>query len=405
MRRGTLVVGQSGGATAVINATLAGLIDAGRESGAFSRILGLRNGMAGLLEGRVIDLTNHPQEIIDGLRGTPSAALGTSRYKADEEAIDRALVQLEHLDATLLVLIGGNDSADSAWRLHQRASELGSSLRILLAPKTVDNDLPETDHCPGFPSIARFLANAVRDATYDSLCAPNLTPVKFIDVMGRDAGWVAASCCLAFTAEERDLLPLTYLPERAPHSLDQILDDIDDRVRMRGFVVGVVPETLRDSSGVHMGGSEPTYVDPFGHPYHDSPAAVLARLVSERLGLTARVDRPGTASRASVSLASPVDQDEAYRVGKAAVTLGLAGESGRMVRLIRVSESPYRSETGSVELGRIANLHRQLPEIFISSDGRSITDAFRRYALPLLGENPFPAYVRLPAEPRHIRAE
>jgi 6-phosphofructokinase 1 len=391
----TLLVGQSGGATAVINASLVGVVEGALASGRFERVLGMRNGIDGLFAERFIDLGAQPRGVLDRVRRTPSAALGTGRRKLIEGELDHALDLLRRHGVSAFVYIGGNDSADTAHRVHQRAVARGHNLAVIAVPKTVDNDLPETDHCPGYPSLARFLANAVRDATYDTLASPQLYPVKFVDVMGRDAGWVPAACALGFSAAERDLLPLLYLPERPPPAADAILAEIGAQVGARGWTVAVVPETLRDAAGRHLGGDEPEYVDPFGHPYHAQPAVTLTRLVTERLGLRARFERPGTAARMSIALASPGDLDEAERVGRAAADLAAAGVSDVMTTLIRSAESPYRCEVGSTSLENVANRIRPFPDTFIGADGRSVTDAFRDYALPLLGPNPFPVYGRL----------
>lgn len=389
-----LLVGQSGGATAVINATLVGAIQGARATGAYSRVIGMRYGIDGLLKGALADLTDTPDDLLDRIRRTPSAALGSSRRKLQDNELDGVLRHLRELGITGMVLIGGNDSADASHRLARRADEMGIRFSVIAAPKTVDNDLRETDHCPGYGSAARFLGNYVRDATYDTLAAPELYPVKFIDVPGRDAGWIAASCALGFSEDERDLEPLLYLPERPPSSSDQIVDEVLQQVSERGWSVAVVPETLRDASGHHLGGETPDYVDSFGHPYFTAPALRLTQLVSERTGLRARTERPGSAARMSISQVSPVDQEEAYRAGWAAAELAASGATGQMVTLDRVSEEPYHSTIGSAPLGLVANQVRTLPDAFIGADGRSIAAPFRGYALPLLGPDPFPVYAR-----------
>ncbi len=261
-----LLVGQSGGATAVINASLVGVVEAARDSGMFGRVLGARNGIEGLLNERFIALHEQDPATLQAIRTTPSAALGTGRYKLQPGDLDRALELMRRQAITGFVYIGGNDSADTAHRLAARAAELGQDLRVAAVPKTIDNDLPETDHCPGYGSIARYLANAVRDATYDSIASPQLHAVKFVEVMGRDAGWVAASGALGFSSGERDLEPLVLLPERPPTDVDSVLAAIEHDLGSRGWSVVVVPETLHTAAGRHLGGEEPEYVDGFGHP-------------------------------------------------------------------------------------------------------------------------------------------
>ncbi|MGI8644192.1 MAG: diphosphate--fructose-6-phosphate 1-phosphotransferase [Thermomicrobiales bacterium] len=390
----TLIVGQSGGATAVINASLIGVVEGALAQG-FSRILGIRHGIEGLFQNEIVDLSNLSPEHRDRIRRTPSAALGTGRHKLLEKELDLALAAFARHDVAAFVYIGGNDSADTAHRLHGAARAKGQELAVISVPKTIDNDLPETDHCPGYGSIARFMANAVRDATYDTIASPQLYPVKFIEVMGRDAGWVAASGVLGFGADEADLTPLLYLPERPPASTGVVLGEIEAHVKERGWAVAVVPETLHDAAGRHLSGSEPDHVDRFGHPYFPSTGTALTRLVREHLGLRARDDRPGTFARMAMALASPVDLDEAYRAGQAAATHAARGESDQMTTLDRVATNPYQCDIGAVPLAAIANRVRLLPDEFIGDDGRSLTPAFRDYALPLLGPDPVPGYGRL----------
>ncbi len=397
----TLVVGQSGGATAVINASLVGVVEGALASGRFNRVLGMRHGIEGLLKEDLLDLRRQPAATLARVRFTPSAALGTGRYKLRDNDLDRALVALRQLNAQAFVYIGGNDSADTAHRLHLHANATSNRLNVIAVPKTIDNDLPHTDHCPGYGSIARYLANAVRDATFDSLASPQLYPVKFVEVMGRDAGWVPAACALGFTAAEADLAPLIYLPERPPASADALLAEVVARVEERGWAVAVVPETLRDASGRHLGGNEPEYVDSFGHPYHAGPGAALTRLTAQRAGLRARYDKPGTAARMSIALASAVDLDEAYRLGWAATERAAAGESDVMMTLDRSPDGPYRCDVGTAPLTDIANQIRPFPDAFIGATPRTPSDAFREYALPLLGPDPFPAYARLSPHPTH----
>lgn len=394
-RRGTLLIGQSGGATAVINASLVGVIEGALASARFGQVLGMRHGIEGLLTETFLDLGAISSAQLDLVRRTPSAALGTSRHKVTEEDLDLALQVLRRWNITAVVYIGGNDSADTAHRLHERAMAEGDELTILSVPKTIDNDLPETDHCPGYGSIARFLANAVRDATYDTIASPQLYPVKFVEVMGRDAGWVPASGILGFDETEADLLPLVYVPERPPADAAAVLSAIEQRVRARGWVVAVVPETLHDANGHHLGGDEPEYIDSFGHPYHASVGATLTRLVTQQLGLRARCDKPGTIARMAMALASAVDLDEAYQLGWSAAWKVAAGERDVMVTIQRISDEPYTTAIGTAPLVSVANQVRLVPDEFLGPDGTSLTAAYHRYAWPLLGPDPVLHYARL----------
>lgn len=392
MSNGTLLVGQSGGATAVINASLTGVIEAALGSGRFDRVLGMRNGFAGLLDERFLDLTALSAEALAALRDTPGAALGTSRLKVSGAQLDQAVDILRKHRVGGVVLIGGNDSADSARALHQRT---GGAIPAVLAPKTVDNDLMSTDFCPGYPSAARFLANLVRDATWDSLSAPALYPVKLIEVPGRDAGWLPLSGALGFAERDADLCPLVFVPEAPPDSIDGMLTAITGRIETHGFAIAVVPETLRDASGRHLGGDEPEYVDPFGHPYFPSAGEGLAKQLRRAAGIRARVERPGSAIRMSISLASPIDRSLAYLSGRAAVDDITQGRAGVMTAVERDASFPPGFTLRSVDLGDVANRVRSLPQAYFDNRKLAPTEAFAAYALPLLGPDPFPPYARL----------
>lgn len=391
--RGNLVVGQSGGATAVINASLVGVVQTALASDRVGAIIGMRGGIEGLVTGELIDLRRQPAELWGRLRATPSAALGTGRFKPTAADLERALATIQRHDVRFMLYIGGNDSADTAHRLHLAARARGYDLRVLAIPKTIDNDLPLTDHCPGYGSIARFLALATRDAGRDTEAMARVHPVKLIEVMGRNAGWVAAACALA-RDDERDAPQLVVLPERPPASLDALLDEIATARQRHGYCVVVVPETLRTASGEPLGGRESTFVDAFGHPYTPGVSAMLADAITAALGLRARYDKPGTMARMAMALVSHTDLAEAEAAGVEAVTRALRGESDQMVTIERTSDEPYTVRFGVAPLEAVANTERLLPAEFIGADGRSVTAAFRRYALPLLGA-PLPAYARM----------
>lgn len=391
----TLLVGQSGGATAVINSSLAGIVSQAKQSASWNRVLGLSHGIEGLFNHQFIDLTGTDDDHLNRIARTPSAALGTGRFKLKDDDLARAVLTMQTLGVTAFVYIGGNDSADTAHRIGQFARNINYDLSVMSVPKTIDNDLPDTDFCPGYPSIARYLGNATRDATYDTIASPQINPVKFVEVMGRDAGWVAAACTTGFSETEQDLLPLLLLPERAPESTDQVLEAIDKDVDKRGFSIVVVPETMRTADGSHFGGETPEYVDAFGHPYFPSTGSAMTRLVREKLGMRARYDKPGTAARMCIAMASEVDLDMARALGARAITAIDEGITGKMTALKRTSGDPLRFETDLVPQTNIANRVRHLDEDFIGKDGMSLTPKFHEYLQPLLGENPFPAYARL----------
>jgi 6-phosphofructokinase 1 len=219
--------------------------------------------------------------------------------------------------------------------------------------------------------------------------------------MGRDAGWVAASCTAAFGDNEQDLLPLLLLPERAPKSMDKVLQLIQQQIDDRRFSMVVVPETMRTSENKHFGGDEPEYVDSFGHPYFPSTGAALTRMVQQHLGVRARYDKPGTSARMSISLASPVDLDMAWELGAAAVEAMANGITGKMTALRRTGNAPATFDIELVPQVNIANRVRHLDEVFIGKDGHSVTPAYHEYLRPLLGDQPFPPYARFD-EPVHV---
>ena len=392
----TMVIGQSGGATAVINASLVGALAAARETGQVGRVLGMRNGIEGLLGGRLIDLTDLDADRCAVLSRTPSAALGTGRYKLQDEDLDPILAACERQNIRWFLYIGGNDSADTALRLARHAEATGYDLKVMSIPKTIDNDLPEMHCSPGYGSIARYLANAVRDATYDTLASPQLYPVKFIEVMGRDAGWVTAACALGCSGDEADLAPLLLLPERPPASTDAVLALVRADIARRGWSVVVVPETLRDAGNRHLGGDTPDYVDSFGHQYFPSTGAALSRLLTGE-GIRARYEKPGTAARMSISMASPVDLAQAEGLGRMAAEAALRGITAHMPAVESYEDG--WSGMALVPVERVANRVRTLDDAFIGDDGHSVTEAFFDYALPLLGPDPFPPYILLHGHP------
>jgi 6-phosphofructokinase 1 len=393
MLKGKLVVGQSGGPTAVINASLAGVIQEAARHEAITGIYGMRHGVQGLLREDLVDLGAESAESIELLKSTPSAALGSSRYKLADADYDRILGVLRAHGIRYFLYIGGNDSADTADRLAALATREDYELRVIGIPKTIDNDLVETDHCPGYPSVARWLATAVRDAGLDTEAIGVVDTVKVIETMGRDTGWITAATALARTHESA-APHLIYLPER-PLRRETFLADVDRVYRALGHVVIAVCEGQKDESGRYLAASTTTVdTDRFGHPQLGGAAGVLCELISGELGIKARFDKPGTIQRVSAALASPVDVHEAVRVGRAAVAQAMAGATRQMIAIARVSGDPYRSETSPVPLERVANKVRPVPDEFIAGAGNDVTAAFVEYAAPLLG-GPLPPYARL----------
>ncbi len=394
----TLLIGQAGGATAVINRSLVGIIREARDAGTVDRIWAMRRGVEGALAGDLVDLTGISDSTLTGLAATPGAALGSSRRRITDEEVDRLLSVFARNDIRYLLYIGGNDSADTVHRLASQATSRHQALHAIAVPKTIDNDLPVTDHSPGYGSIARFVAIATQDSAKDTESMPTMYPVKFIEVMGRDAGWVAAASTLG-KRSPFDAPHLIYVPER-PVSREQLLADVHRVQAERGHVVAVVTETLRDNSGRPF--ADPLLSgekDAFGHALLRGAADTICRLVQTELGLRARVDKPGSLQRMSMTCASSVDLAEAEEVGRAAVRLALAGESDRMITLVRDRDEPYTWSTSSAPLSEVANRQVLLPDDYLTADGKATTEAFHRYARPLLGPEPLPRYARLDGTP------
>jgi ATP-dependent phosphofructokinase / diphosphate-dependent phosphofructokinase len=393
MRGGNLVVGQAGGATAVINASLVGVVESALAAG-YRSVYGMRRGAEGALQDDYLDLTSLAPERLQALAATPGAALASSRRKASDDEIAALLASYSRSDVTAFVYIGGNDSADTVHRLARMAVERGLQISAIAVPKTIDNDLPVTDHSPGYGSIARYVAVATMDSAKDTESMPTMYPVKFIEVMGRDAGWVAAASALGKRTLS-DPPHLIYVPER-PVSRAQLLDDVRRVYKEFGYVVAVVTETMRDERGqpfADPGSSGDS--DAFGHALLRGTAQTMVELVQSELGLRARFDKPGSLQRMSMAFSSWVDLEEAREAGRAAVRLASTGESDLMVTLVREADQPYRFSTSSAPLAAVANRQSLLPDDFLDATGRMTTENFRRYALPLLGPDPFPRYERI----------
>jgi 6-phosphofructokinase 1 len=379
-RQPTILVGQSGGPTAVINCTLAGVLEAAQDA----RVLGMRHGIEGLISRDLVDLSNESPVQRNRLRRTPSAALGSCRHKLTQQDIEIILERLKQLHVDAFLYAGGNDSADTTHRLSEAAQSAGLSTTFLGLPKTIDNDLPEMDHCPGFGSAARFVAVATQEIGTDTAAMRRTDPVRFIEVMGRDAGWLAASSSFGRRAPG-DAPHLVLLPE-APLSTETILERVRELHSAIGHVVVVLCENQPGPDGAVLGSDVgPEFVDSFGHAYFASPAMYLARRVQSDLGLRARVDPLSRLQRSSIALRSAVDADEAEALGRAAVPLALGGETDQMLTLQRVSDEPYRSEIGCTPIARIANRQKLLPTEFIAQDGSGPSDAYLTWLRPLVG--------------------
>jgi ATP-dependent phosphofructokinase / diphosphate-dependent phosphofructokinase len=390
---GRLLVGQSGGPTAVINSTLCGIIQEAMRHTEITGVLGMVHGIQGLLREEIIDLGKESPETIAALKRTPAAALGSCRYRLTVPDYERVLQILKALDVRYFLYIGGNDSADTSHRLGRLAVERGYDLKVIGVPKTVDNDLARNDHCPGYGSVARFMALATMGADRDAEAMANVDHVKIIEAMGRNAGWITAASSLGRT-EERDGPHLVYLPERALEER-HFLDDVQQAYDRFGYCLVVVSEGVRSPEGGPLVASSAALdVDAFGHKQLGGVADYLCNLVTSKLRLKSRFDRPGTIQRSFSACTSTTDLEESYIVGATAVRRALEGHTDRMVTLEREAGPEYRFHTGLVDLAEVSSLERLMPDEYINDEGNNVTEAFYRYAMPLIGE-PLPRYARL----------
>ena len=389
----SLLVAQSGGPTAVINSSVCGVIMEAMRHQGIGGIYGAINGILGVLREELVDLREEAPLSIWKLRGTPSAALGSCRHKLRQEDFNRVMEVLKAHDVGYFIYAGGNDSMDTAHNVALLAAEKKYDLRVMGVPKTVDNDLLNTDHCPGYGSVARFNALAARDSSLDTEAISTADTVKIIETMGRDTGWITASTALAREGQD-DGPHLIYLPER-PFVAEKFLEDVESIFKRLGRVVICVCEGLRDESGEFVTASKRALdTDAFGHKQLGGVGDLLVSLVASKLRIKARCDKPGTIQRVSGLCVSQVDMEEAYRVGQVAVSKAIEGESDRMVALVRKQSTEYRCETGLADLQKVALGRKPVPERFINRESNFVTPQFLEYARPLIG-GPLPEYARL----------
>ncbi|MES2792688.1 MAG: diphosphate--fructose-6-phosphate 1-phosphotransferase [Planctomycetota bacterium] len=391
---GNALVGQSGGPTPVINSSLVGIIDAARESGQIGRVLGMRFGIEGVLNNHLIDLFEQPQEVLTGLRRTPSSALGSTRLKLRDEHFEPILAQLKKHNIRHLFMIGGNDTMDTIHRITAYASTQGYELNGVGVPKTVDNDLFGTDHTPGFPSAARFVALSVLQAGLLARDMQRVDQFCIFQTVGRSAGWLPA----AATAAQRtagDAPHLLLLPER-PFDRSAFLAAVEKRKQDYGFVSIVCGEGITNADGSPVSASQTrdkfNNVE-FGAMGGTSAAMVLHRIISDEFGWRGEFQVTESLQMCAADRAVALDFDEAYGAGREAVQRSLAGRSGEMVTFVRASNDPYKITFGAAPLSSVANHERPLPDEYISADGMGVTPAFHDYLRPLVG--PLPEYSNL----------
>jgi len=391
--KGNAIVGQSGGCTAVINCSLLGVIQAAKKTDGIEKLFGVWNGVAGLLNEDFTDLLAQDEATLEKLYHTPSAALGSCRHKLNADEIDRVLEVLKKHHIRYFYMIGGNDTADSSLRIFEKAKETGYEIRVIAIPKTIDNDLPLTDHCPGYGSVARFIAEVTQEVGLDTKAMKQVDPFKIIEVMGRNSGWIVAASALGKKSEE-DPPHLMYFPEK-PFDKSRFLSDVEEAYNQFGYVIIVISETIKDEEGNKIGEKNSGVTnDSFGHGYVEGTANVLCQWIEERFGKRARFDKPGTIQRMSLPYISTVDQEEAFLLGQYAVEISIEGKSGLMVIMLREEKDVYSIKFSAVSIDSIANLEKHLPENFMNEKGNFVTDDFIEYARPLIGSD-FPEFAKI----------
>ena len=396
---------QSGGVTAVINASAAAIIETARKHRTrIGRVYAGRDGIIGALTEDLIDTSRESASAIAALKHTPGGAFGSCRYKL--KGLDQSRAQYERLlevfrahDIGYFFYNGGNDSADTCLKVSQIASTLGYPLTAVHVPKTVDNDLPITDNCPGFGSVAKYVATSMREAAFDvASMAKTSTRVFVLEVMGRNAGWITAAVGMA---EDRDTpIPLLLLFPEVAFDQEKFLAAVDANVKRFGYCCVGVSEGLKNAGGSLM--AEAGTKDAFGHAQLGGVGPMIASIVKDNLKYKYHWAVADYLQRAARHLASKTDLDQSYAVGKAAVEMALAGKNAVMPAITRVSDTPYKWKITEAPLAKVANVEKMLPRNFITKDGFGITDSARRYLAPLIrGEAPppfkdgLPRYVRL----------
>ncbi len=390
-RRRNALVMQSGGCTNVLNRSLYGLASEFSRTGP-GTLYGAPNGFEGILEGMRVNLSEVSESQWATVADSPGAAIGSTRRKLRDEDIVPVFEYMDRLDVGYWFIIGGNDSAETGHTLQTLADERGYDLSVVNVPKTIDNDLVLTDHCPGYGSAVRFLALAVMGAGRDAEAMRGASPITIMEVMGRDAGWLAAGSALA-RREERDAPHIICVPE-VPVTEDDLQARVEDAYAKYGFCVAVISENARDPDGLPLGGQDdPWFVDDFGHPYYDGPARYLAGRLSRTLGVRARYEKPGTIQRSFILAASESDLHEAEMAGRAAVSVARDGGRGVMITLERDDTHGYNCYTGTAALDQVGGKVREMPDSYFLEDESFVSQGFIDYLKPLVG--PLPTLGRL----------
>ena len=407
MTKKNLIVGQSGGPTAVINSSLYGVVSEGiAHSDEIGEVYGMVNGIEGFLEDRILNFREAlPGEQLDYLKHTPGAYLGSCRYKLPESLEDPVYPLLfekfEEMNIGWFFYIGGNDSMDTVSKLSRYAAQTGSSIRVIGEPKTIDNDLVHTDHTPGYGSAAKYVASTVREITLDASVYEKKS-VTIIEIMGRHAGWLTAASALA-RKYKGDNPFFIYLPETA-FDTEKFLKDVENAFEKNCNVVVCVSEGIHDADGTFICEYDSSVgTDTFGHKMLAGCGKYLENLVRDRLGVKARSVELNVSQRCSASLISAADQKEAVSAGRFGIQAALNGETGKMVSFVRrqAEDGSYQMECGLEDVNLICNEEKEVPAEWITENGSDVSDEFIKYVTPLvqgsvnvpLGEDGLPVFV------------
>ena len=386
---------QSGGVTAVINASACGVIETARKhKDKIGKVYAGRNGIIGALTEDLIDTTKESASAIAALRHTPSGGFGSCRYKlksleANKREYERLIEIFKAHNIGYFFYNGGGDSADTCFKVSQLSEKLGYPVQAIHVPKTVDNDLPITDNCPGFGSVAKYIAVSTLEATYDvrSMCATS-TKVFVLEVMGRHAGWIAAAGAMASTSDTE--LPIVVLFPEVLFDQKKFLAKVQGLVKKFGFCTVVVSEGCHWPDGKFL--AEQGTRDAFGHAQLGGAAPVVANMIKDALGYKFHWGVADYMQRAARHIASKSDVDQAYAMGKAAVEFALKGHNSVMPTVERVSNKPYKWKVGMAPLSKVANVEKMMPKSFITKDGFGITEKCREYLGPLMKGEDYPPY-------------
>ena len=402
-KKRNIIVGQSGGPTAVINSSLAGVYKNAIERG-FDKVYGMLHGVQGLLDEQYVDLSTqiHSELDIELLKRTPSAFLGSCRFKLPEIHEDRSIYEkifqiLNKLEIEAFIYIGGNDSMDTVMKLDDYAKSINSHINFIGIPKTIDNDLMGTDHTPGFGSAAKYVASSILEVVHDSLIY-QLKSVTIIEIMGRNAGWLTAAAALARN-EYNDAPDLIYLPE-VVFDKERFLRDIHEVFERKNCVVIAVSEGIKDANGNFLDdNSKYAKKDAFGHVLHSGTGKMLESLVFKEFQCKVRSIELNVLQRCAMHIASKTDLDESFVIGQKAIDTALTNKSGHVMGFKRISNNPYQVDYISSDVRKIANLEQKIPTEWINKDGNNITQELYDYLFPLIqGEvsvnyqNGIPAY-------------